>query len=116
MTIHFNPDIKADRAVAIQRFIEQEVDRDNDFYYAATTQNPSDYIYLRADWHKSPGDPQEHLTGDLYIVSNPELSDTSQETYVSDREIRIRTSAMSTRPATSQCFLRVRSMMGTMKF
>lgn len=69
MTIKFSPDsnIPPNQRGELQLWIEQSVDRDTDFYLAAVSQAAGDYVMMRANWHRSPSDPQEHLTGNVII-------------------------------------------------
>ena len=69
MTLEFGPKIQGNRRGELQLWLEQYVDRDNDFYTAIVSQKAGTYVYLRENWHKSPLDSQRHLTGDVFIVS-----------------------------------------------
>ncbi|KAL0957081.1 hypothetical protein HGRIS_003177 [Hohenbuehelia grisea] len=67
--LHFADKIKGNRRGFIQEFIEQKVDRDTDFYTCTVSENPANYVLMREDWHRSENDKEEHLTGDVYYVS-----------------------------------------------
>lgn len=71
MTIQFVPNcgIPPNHRGAIQLWIEKTVDRDTDFHSAAVSGTSGKYVAMRANWHKSTEDPQEHLTADV-IMNN----------------------------------------------
>ena len=69
MTIKFSDGITGNHRGEVQNFIENEVDRDTDVYLSAISENPTNYVYMRVYWHKSPADPEQHLTGDVIFVS-----------------------------------------------
>ena len=68
MTLTFGPNITGNRRGELQLWIEQHVDRDTDFWTSVVSQRSGDYVYLRADWHKSDSDQNRHLTGDVFYV------------------------------------------------
>ena len=70
MTIQFNPgcNIAPNQRGELQIWIEKHVDRDTDFYIAVVSEVASKYVMMRATWHKSTSDKEEHLTGNVIIV------------------------------------------------
>lgn len=70
MTIRFGPHFPSgNRRGQVQLFIENNVDRDNDFYTSAVSKVSGNHVIVRVDFHPSPSDPQHHMTGDVFIVS-----------------------------------------------
>ena len=70
MTIQFSPgcNIAPNQRGELQIWIESHVDRDTDFYIAVVSEVASKYVMMRAKWHKSKNDKEEHLTGNVIIV------------------------------------------------
>lgn len=70
MTIQFSPSccIPLNKRGELQRWIKKTVDRNSDFYLAAVSQVPGNYVMMRTNWHRSGPDIQEHITGDVTIV------------------------------------------------
>ncbi|KAI0660027.1 hypothetical protein C8Q70DRAFT_1053280 [Cubamyces menziesii] len=68
MTIRFGPHFPSgNRRGQVQLFIENNVDRDNDFYTSAVSKVSGNHVIVRVDFHPSPSDPQHHMTGDVFI-------------------------------------------------
>lgn len=69
MTIQFSPgsNIPPNQRGELQLWIEKTVDKDTDVHLAAVSEVTSNYVMMRANWHKSTHDKQEHLTGDVIL-------------------------------------------------
>jgi hypothetical protein len=68
MGIRFIGNVQGNERGYIQQFIENEIDRDNDVYTCAISEEPGNYVYVRRGWHPTREDPHEHLTVDVYFV------------------------------------------------
>ncbi|TFK50392.1 hypothetical protein OE88DRAFT_1660743, partial [Heliocybe sulcata] len=51
----------------LQLWLEDKVDRDNDFYTSLVSEDTRTYVLIRAKWHKSDVDRQNHITADIYV-------------------------------------------------
>jgi hypothetical protein len=75
LTFHAQSGVVGNQRGELQVWIEESVDKDNDFYINAHGTTNGNYVVLRRNWHKSAEDPNEHLTALIYVVSNNSCSD-----------------------------------------
>jgi hypothetical protein len=104
MTIQFIPgcNIAPNQRGELQIWIEKHVDRDTDFYVAVVSPVDSKHVVMRANWHKSLRDKEEHLTGNVIIV-RVNLIRTAAFDLTLDRIMRRWVRPTSTEMVRSQC-------------
>ncbi|KAF8532311.1 hypothetical protein JB92DRAFT_3104107 [Gautieria morchelliformis] len=87
ITFHDQCGVPANHRGELQLWVEKNVDRDNDFYTNAHGTTDGHYVVIRHNWHKSPEDPNEHLTALVYVNkkhnSTAHVSRTGQVTLFS---------------------------------
>ena len=105
MTIQFSPGCKIapNHRGEVQIWIEKHVDRDTDFYVAVVSPVDTKHVVMRANWHKSPNDKEEHLTGNVIIVRVKPLIRTVAFNLTFDRIMRRWVRPTSTKMDKSQC-------------
>jgi len=62
------PDLTGKRRAQVQKWLERNIDQNNDIYDAMTSGTPGTYLLMRRWWHASPADPENHMLGNYYVV------------------------------------------------